>query len=281
MKIVKQEKGLPSSIVLGPQRTGTTWLYKYIRQHPGLCTSKKVKEIYYFDENYNKGIDWYKNFFKKCTNSDKIIEVSSTYFNCLKVPKRIKNTLNRPGLICILRNPVTRSISLFKHHKKYGLLDESSKINNFEEVKHILKLSLYSRYLEKWFNYFDRNEFLFLKYEDLDNNPELFTKNLCSFLKVDYYSVPDELNKKVNPSNLPKFKSIFLLGRKITETLEKNNLHIIATFLRSKRLKKILLKRKNEQCSPVLKNKLLNYFDKEINKLEDLINISFDDWRQI
>jgi len=43
----------------GPQRTGSTWLDRVLRAHPALCLPENVKETKFFDQHFNKGLDWY------------------------------------------------------------------------------------------------------------------------------------------------------------------------------------------------------------------------------
>jgi hypothetical protein len=53
---------LPDFIVIGAQRSGTTYLYDELINHPNVA-SAFTKEVHYFDVNYTRGLDWYRAFF--------------------------------------------------------------------------------------------------------------------------------------------------------------------------------------------------------------------------
>src|SRR5262249_50395913 len=53
---------LPDFIIVGAQRAGTTSLYSYLVQHPQILYASE-KEVHYFDINYERGMDWYRNHF--------------------------------------------------------------------------------------------------------------------------------------------------------------------------------------------------------------------------
>ncbi len=55
---------LPSALILGPQKTGSTALQMFMSIHPNMSTSlpsaEKYEEVQFFSEKalYLKGIDW-------------------------------------------------------------------------------------------------------------------------------------------------------------------------------------------------------------------------------
>ncbi len=53
---------LPSFIIIGEAKCGTTSLYNYMIQHPNI-KSALTKEINYFNWNYKRGLNWYKGHF--------------------------------------------------------------------------------------------------------------------------------------------------------------------------------------------------------------------------
>ena len=49
----------PDFIIFGISRSGTTSLFQYLSKHPNIepCA---IKEPHYFDQYYDRGINWYK-----------------------------------------------------------------------------------------------------------------------------------------------------------------------------------------------------------------------------
>ena len=76
-----QHNHLPNFIVIGPGKSGTSWLYHILGQHPQVCMSS-AKETLYFEDYYSKGREWYQKFFRQCKAPGvphAIGEISNTY----------------------------------------------------------------------------------------------------------------------------------------------------------------------------------------------------------
>ena len=61
-KLTGPLRGLPSLLIIGAQRSGTTSLFNYLAQHPHVL-APLGKEIHYFDLHYARGIRWYRGRF--------------------------------------------------------------------------------------------------------------------------------------------------------------------------------------------------------------------------
>ena len=69
---------LPDFIGVGPQRTGTTWIYRALGGQVGL--PRKTKETDFFSEHYAKGMEWYLQFFSDGAPNLPMGEISPNYF---------------------------------------------------------------------------------------------------------------------------------------------------------------------------------------------------------
>ena len=74
---------VPNFLVLGAQKSGTTWLYSMLKQHEDILLTDK-KELAFFDNKkvWNTlKIDGYNNLFKGKYNNEKLIEdITPAYF---------------------------------------------------------------------------------------------------------------------------------------------------------------------------------------------------------
>jgi hypothetical protein len=52
------EKRFPKAIIIGPKKTGTGALLKFIGAHPQIAA--KEEEVYFLDVYFNKGYEWYR-----------------------------------------------------------------------------------------------------------------------------------------------------------------------------------------------------------------------------
>lgn len=120
---------LPHFIIIGAQKSGTTSLYHYLSQHPGLIPSYG-KEVHFFDggldpevDNFAKGQAWYQSHFplrRHVREGQRVFEASPLYmFNPL-APPRICELIPDVKLIAILRDPAERAISHYCHERREG-----------------------------------------------------------------------------------------------------------------------------------------------------------------
>ena len=111
----------PSFFIVGIQKGGTTSLYNYLIQHPQVTTALH-KEIYFFNQFYDQGINWYKGNFPiaKTISGQKQItgEATPTYLYSRNAALRIKEFNENAKIIMILRDPVSRAYSDFNYGVK-------------------------------------------------------------------------------------------------------------------------------------------------------------------
>jgi hypothetical protein len=109
---------VPQFLIIGPQKTGTTALHKYLSIHPQLKTNKmttEFEETQFFSKNYYLGIDWYLGLFEKENNSTVMFfEKSATYFTDSLAPIRIRSFKKDMKLVFITIDPVDRAYSWYQ-----------------------------------------------------------------------------------------------------------------------------------------------------------------------
>jgi hypothetical protein len=91
---------LPTHLVVGVGKSGTSWIWKQMQEYEEISTS--IKEVHFFNKNLKKGIDWYKSQFKP---NRIIVDNSPDYFSCGDA-LRIKNCLPHSKIMVCLRNPI-------------------------------------------------------------------------------------------------------------------------------------------------------------------------------
>ena len=103
-------------------------------------------------------------------------------------------------LIYIMRHPIERIMSLYNDFQIRG---ENVNENFFSEVIHrheYLNMTHYYAQIKPYLKYFNRDQFLFLKFENLVNNPKLLYSSIAEFLDIDF-------NKFELKSDMQKNKS--------------------------------------------------------------------------
>ena len=79
----------PNFMIIGPPKCGSTSLHFYLGQHHEVFVSEP-KETSFFTDDYDKGIVFYENYFKKAGDSIAIGEATPTYSFLPFVSARIK-----------------------------------------------------------------------------------------------------------------------------------------------------------------------------------------------
>src|SRR3989475_12849627 len=68
---------LPDYLIIGTQRGGTTSLYKYLVQHPDTAHAL-TKELRFFDQNFERGLGWYRSRFPSAGHRDHVRRARGT-----------------------------------------------------------------------------------------------------------------------------------------------------------------------------------------------------------
>ncbi|MFZ9044759.1 MAG: sulfotransferase domain-containing protein [Cyclobacteriaceae bacterium] len=184
-QLLGYQGSLPDFIILGGMKCGSTSLFHYLKEHPQLFGSY-FKEVDFFNNYYDKRLDWYKMFFvnqgKKKRLNALAFEADPAYLYDSEAPNRIAENLPNIKLIVLLRNPVDRTISEYYHHKRTG--------HNYEFEEAMMsgrysKKSMYAKYLRVYFKLFPREQFLLLSSEEFYKNTQASLKRIFQFLGVD------------------------------------------------------------------------------------------------
>ena len=125
---------LPSFILVGAQRAGTTSLFRALISHPLIHSANFHKGVNYFDVNYQRGFDWYQGHFPltsalrtRTRGQDRApitFEASGYYMFHPCAPQRMAEHLPDVHVLAMLRDPVERAFSAYKHELARGFETE-------------------------------------------------------------------------------------------------------------------------------------------------------------
>jgi hypothetical protein len=276
---------------IGPQKSATTWVYDCLKEHPEVVVSKS-DTVHYYDMFYHKGREWYKNHFPVDTSGKKVFDPTCTYIRSPWAPRRIAAEYPEAKFILCLRNPIDRAFSHYWHEKKKQKIAFEFKevLENYDLYSSWIETGMYAEHIERYLQYFDREQFLFLKFEDLKQDPEQLLHRILTFIDIDTNFRPSILDKKSNAATGKKTlinrgwnrtKSV-LVDIGLKKSLQKLNVDQKAKRIESLPYVGKLLNNKGEyeQGVPIdVKNKLLDLIEPEIGRLENLLNIELESWK--
>lgn len=179
---------LPTFLIIGAQKAGTTSLHRYLGSHPEVFVSA-VKEVRFFssDENWERGVDWYEGHFAGAENALAAGEASPFYTMyplVSGVPERIAQVIPDVRLVYLIRDPVARMRSQYIHLR--GTKEERRDIATalLEDPKYLF-LSRYAEQIERYLPHFDRSQLLVLRSEDLRHRRGDVLAEVYRFIGVD------------------------------------------------------------------------------------------------
>jgi hypothetical protein len=111
---------LPTFLVVGAKRAGTSSLYQYLIRHPDVRPCAIGKGTHYFDVCYRRGWRWYRSGFPLSGRGGITGEASPYYMFHPLAPARIAAALPEARLIVVLRNPVDRAWSHYHNERRLG-----------------------------------------------------------------------------------------------------------------------------------------------------------------
>ena len=298
---------LPNFLIVGAAKSGTTSLYHYLKEHPEIYMSSKIKETSFFVEPKSilgigfkdfikeKGIlnfDDYKELYQEVILSKHIAigEACPSYLTFYKesIPNIIKH-LRKPKIIIILRNPIRRAFSHYLRHVRGGTeqLSFEKALENQRKRKEqgwwwgyqFTYIGFYYQQVKAYLNNFEQVR-IYL-YDDLKKDTLGLVKNIYDFLGVDISFTPDT-SIKYNASGIHKNKFIHKFLTKpnmLINTVKPFVKILISKEKRYKIIEKINNKNlQKPQMKPETKEFLKNLYRKDILKLQDLIKRDLNSW---
>jgi hypothetical protein len=128
---------LPSFILVGAQRAGTTSLFRALTSHPLVHSANYHKGVNYFDVNYARDFSWYQGHFpttamlrarargRDTSGAPITFEASGYYMFHPCAAERMARHLPDVRIVAMLRDPVERAHSAWKHELARGYETES------------------------------------------------------------------------------------------------------------------------------------------------------------
>ena len=278
---VDSGKPLPSFFVVGPPRTGTSWLHDVLSQHTVL--PYPTKETRFFDKHFDRGFDWYRAHYSVSTENRRVGEVAPTYFVSNLARERIAERVPAARVICIFRNPVDRLVSLYRVKRAYGMIPW-----NFEEAivrdSELLESSKYSTNLKAWLQTFGRERVLATVYDDLRDEPQAYLDRVADFIDLPRFELSASQMAPVFasetmtlPRNYYRTRSALMMA----EWLKQRQLDTVVAAVKKSPLLKFVLGGGPPfaELSCDLSLKLHDHFRPEVEELETLLQRELPAWK--
>lgn len=286
---------LPDFIIAGATRSGTSTLFEALRKNHNLFLPEQ-KELHYFyrDGDFEKGNEFYAQYFKDAPESTLCGDISPTYLthgytldHDLKhkwQPEndsaiRLHQTFPEMKIIITLRHPAARAHSFFyrtvwQGHEKAGdfeqAIDEELAGSRTPQKTPLcpLYLSHYKTHLEHWLNHFSKGQILLLIMEEWTQKPAKTIRHIEDFIGAPPSGLTDEAIKPANQ------------GRSTSNPLLKPLSRIFPKSRIMRKLNRRLLSKTGyDKIAPQTLGKLNPVFEEDIAYVEKYLGRPITAWR--
>lgn len=194
---VDQAVDLPTFIVIGAMKAGTTSLYHYLRHHDEIFMSQ-IKELDFFvtEGNWGRGLEWYRRQFHGAGACRARGEASTLYTKWPEydgVPERIAGLLPDVRMVYVVRDPIVRLRSHYQHRVMTGAETAPPEVALLENPSY-LACSKYAMQLERYLDHFPREQIHIVTSEALRNDRRAAVRGVYDFLGVDSSRIPDVID---------------------------------------------------------------------------------------
>lgn len=293
--------------IVGAAKAGTTTLYQLLSQHPAICCPI-VKEPNYFSSLDKKdpvkpgsgpgdrGTVWtkdyqqYESLFKLKNEHSYRIDASVSYLYSQHSAAAIARQDPEAKIIIILRNPVERAWSHYKHMVRDGretetfeaalAAEEDRIIKGWEFSWHLKNMGLYGRQIERWLQHFRKDQIAFFLFEDLVEDMSKVLEATASFIGLSPYSY-NFTKDGSNKSGVSKSKTVAKMINWASRYKVGINRVIPPSLTHSavERIRSLNVKKSNSRINQETRYQLMSYFSEDIQQTEELIGRDLNAWK--
>ena len=189
---------MPTFIIVGAQKSGTTTLHDLLGQVPQVWVSDP-KELHFFDKHHGRGLSWYEEQFSPSPDQQAWGESTPFYLYKDRARRAMAEALPSASFIAVLREPVSRAYS----HYWFARSKNAEEIETFAEAIEAEPLRLrakrdgqpakgsyldrgrYHRQLVDLADRVGKERILVHLTDDLRDDPIGVLRRTCRFLGVD------------------------------------------------------------------------------------------------
>jgi hypothetical protein len=289
---------LPTFVVIGTAKGGTTSLYWYLAEHPEVFMSP-VKETNFFAWNLDpdgrllygdpdvhrfpvKTLEEYEALFAGAGKAKAVGEASPLYLESPQAAARIRAQLPEARIVCTLRHPVDRAYSDY-------LMYIRRRGRPFDPVRDLspgaawaspdsrwMQVSRYYAQLARYYEVFPRERIHVLLFDDIRRSTVDATQEVYRFLGVDPDFVPDTETLHA-AGGVPASQLLEgLLTRSALSTTLRRWVPVgAAKWVRRLRARTL---KKAPTLPPALRQELTSHFHADIENTSKLIGRSLEHW---
>jgi len=179
--------GLPTFVIIGAMKCGTTSLHEYLGAHPEISVSEKKELDFFLPEHFDPSLASYRQWFPEsgvCGESSPNYSKAHLFPG---VPARMHSVIPEAKLIYLVRDPIDRLVSHWSHAIANGRRtpDPDKTFGKKREHHNFFQTGLYDVQLEVFLEYYAMKRVLVLTAEELRDDRVATIRRAFEFLEVD------------------------------------------------------------------------------------------------
>lgn len=298
---VQSAKRTPTFLIIGVQKSGTTSIYNYLKQHPQVYMSP-VKETGFFERDWehepadvqrrkkNGIVTWnqYQALFDQATNEHTALgEASPNYmFHYRSAAEQIQRRVPNAKLIAILRNPVQRACSDYLMNMRDAIGKQTplaEQVRSRGNSSYVLLKGKYYEPLKHFINVFGRNQVDVFLYDDLREDSQGLMRAMYQSIGV----APDFIantSKKAQTAKVPKNQALnrLLKTQNPIRTVATGMMQMVPQELRRQLRERLIALNSQDKSKTQFTEEdiilLQQYYREDMLKLQDLLQRDLSAW---
>lgn len=240
------------------------------------------KEVSFFDQYFDRGLDWYSQFFPQVDKAPGHVgEISPRYVDDEETLRRLVAFPGADRYIMMVRHPLKRLVSSYlwrvRNWNYQGSLRELIAAENI----HVHR-SCFGRHIAAMSRLTDREKLLVLVLEEVHEKPEEANLQLADFLAIDPAGFASHRNSlAVNANTLPRHRKLYAVAQSVRKRLVSLEMDWVINISKRAGIKSILTSRDTADPSTILAEHqdLMDLFTDDIQSLEEWLGRPIDSWR--
>jgi len=296
---------LPDFLLIGAAKAGTTALFRAISRHPQIfCSSIKEPRFFAFEGDAPRftcpvsaaylskhvgSLSDYQALFSSCPPEMRSGE-ASTYLSYPSAPQKAARHVPQARLIAILRHPVERAFSQWLHLLHEGkepcddfesawMAEAERMARGWAPLYQYRDRGFYGQALERWLQFFPREQLLILFYEDWLEKPAACLELVCRHLGVDILENPLVTKENVS-SRQPRWPWLHhrMQEDNVLRRAAQRLLPLAVRVAITKPLQSLNLV-PGPRLDRALRSKLASTFDDDLSTVESIAGRELGAWR--
>lgn len=209
---------LPDFLIIGAQKAATTYVQARLREHPDVFIPPGELPFFESPEYDQQPIEALEQIYAQADNAQARGLKRPSYLHRPECPEHIHRHIPDAKLIVVLRDYIDRAVSAYYHQAWYGSAPTKDINEGLPEViqgkhqqrypraKEIIDFGYYYKHLQRYVQWFSRDQLLILLQEDLHKEPLETLYQIQRFVGVREYHQSETLTSSANATTYSLFR---------------------------------------------------------------------------